>query len=123
MSRLRHQRRKCVCCRAWFVPDPRKRGRQRYCSEERCQPGIHIGAYREADAMPLQIRWTYALWRRSGPKLASGSDIRSELRPVTNQPVYATTRIGMSRTGIRLLCSSRCNLVDELGTFLDQSGI
>jgi len=30
-------RRRCVVCRRWFVPDRRNAGRQKFCSEERCQ--------------------------------------------------------------------------------------
>ncbi len=37
MARPRQRRRRCLCCRAWFIPDPRKRGQQRYCSKERCR--------------------------------------------------------------------------------------
>jgi hypothetical protein len=48
MARPRQRRRKCQCCRAWFTPDPRKRGQQRYCSEERC---------RKASKAASQRRW------------------------------------------------------------------
>jgi hypothetical protein len=48
MARPRRRRRKCLCCRAWFTPDPRKRGQQRYCSEERC---------RKASKAASQQRW------------------------------------------------------------------
>ena len=37
MARPRRRRRRCLCCRAWFIPDPRKREQQRYCSKERCR--------------------------------------------------------------------------------------
>jgi hypothetical protein len=48
MARPGQRRRKCLCCRAWFTPDPRKRGEQRYCSEERC---------RKASKAASQRRW------------------------------------------------------------------
>lgn len=48
MARLKRRRRKCLCCGAWFIPDPRKRGRQRYCSEGRC---------RKASKAASQRRW------------------------------------------------------------------
>src|ERR1700730_683984 len=48
MGRPRQRRRKCLCCRAWFIPDPRKHGQQRYCSEERC---------RKASKAASQQRW------------------------------------------------------------------
>jgi hypothetical protein len=48
MARPRERRRKCLCCRAWFSPDPRKRGQQRYCSDERC---------RKASKVASQQRW------------------------------------------------------------------
>jgi hypothetical protein len=37
MTRLRQRRHKCVCCKSWFVPDPRKRRQQKYCSKKQCQ--------------------------------------------------------------------------------------
>ena len=37
MARSRPRRRKCLCCRAWFISDPRKRAQQHYCSEKRCR--------------------------------------------------------------------------------------
>ena len=37
MARTRQRRHKCLCCKSWFVPDPRKRGRQTYCSRKECQ--------------------------------------------------------------------------------------
>jgi len=48
MARPRQLRRKCLCCRAWFIPDPRKRGQQQYCSKERC---------RKASKTASQRRW------------------------------------------------------------------
>ena len=48
MARPRRRRRKCPCCRAWFIPDLRKRGQQRYCSDERC---------RKASKAASQRRW------------------------------------------------------------------
>jgi hypothetical protein len=36
MSRL-PKRRKCRCCKRLFLPDPRTKGRQRFCSLEACQ--------------------------------------------------------------------------------------
>src|SRR5882762_2764469 len=48
MARFRPRRRKCLCCRAWFTPDTRKRGQQRYCSEKRC---------RQASKGASQRRW------------------------------------------------------------------
>ena len=37
MARTRQRRHKCLCCKSWFVPDPRKRRRQTYCSRKQCQ--------------------------------------------------------------------------------------
>jgi hypothetical protein len=48
MAQPRQRRRKCLCCRAWFMPDPRKRGQQRYCSDEQC---------RKASKAASQQRW------------------------------------------------------------------
>ena len=48
MARPRQRRRRCLCCKAWFIPDPRKRGQQRYCSKERC---------RKASKTASQRRW------------------------------------------------------------------
>ena len=48
MARPRQRRRRCLCCKAWFTSDPRKRGQQRYCSEERC---------RKASKLASQQRW------------------------------------------------------------------
>jgi hypothetical protein len=50
MARPRQRRRKCLSCNAWFTPDPRRRGRQRYCSEERC---------RKASKVASQQRWLH----------------------------------------------------------------
>ena|SRR5882724_3940243 len=48
MAQPRRRRRKCLCCRAWFTPEPRKHGQQRYCSDERC---------RKASKAASQQRW------------------------------------------------------------------
>jgi hypothetical protein len=48
MARPSQRRRKCPCCRAWFIPDPRKRGQQQYCSKQRC---------RKASKTASQRRW------------------------------------------------------------------
>ena len=48
MARPRQRRRRCLCCRAWFITDPRKRGQQQYCSNERC---------RKASKAASQRRW------------------------------------------------------------------
>jgi hypothetical protein len=48
MARPKQRRRKCLCCRAWFIADPRKRGQQQYCSKERC---------RKASKTASQRRW------------------------------------------------------------------
>jgi hypothetical protein len=48
MARPKRRIRKCLCCGAWFVPDPRRRGRQRYCSQGRC---------RKASKAASQRRW------------------------------------------------------------------
>jgi hypothetical protein len=48
MARPRQRRRKCLCCRAWFIPDPRKRGQQQYCSKKQC---------RKASKTASQQRW------------------------------------------------------------------
>jgi hypothetical protein len=37
MARTRQRKHKCLCCKAWFDPDPRKRGQQSYCSKKQCQ--------------------------------------------------------------------------------------
>jgi hypothetical protein len=50
MAQPKQRRRKCVCCRAWFTADPRKRGQQRYCSDERC---------RKASKAASQRRWMF----------------------------------------------------------------
>ena len=44
-------RRKCKCCRKLFRPDPRSRGRQRYCSTPIC---------RKASKAASQARWLAA---------------------------------------------------------------
>lgn len=46
MARPRQRRRKCLCCKAWFTPDPRRRGQQRYCSEERCRKASKVASQR-----------------------------------------------------------------------------
>jgi hypothetical protein len=33
----KHRRKKCLCCKKWFQPDPRSHPRQHYCSEILCQ--------------------------------------------------------------------------------------
>jgi hypothetical protein len=33
----KRRRKKCLCCKQWFQPDPRSHPRQRYCSEVFCQ--------------------------------------------------------------------------------------
>ena len=33
----RRRRRHCLCCRELFDPDPRTKGKQKYCSKESCQ--------------------------------------------------------------------------------------
>ena len=48
MAQSRPRRRKCLCCRAWFIPDPRKHAQQHYCFEKRC---------RQASKAASQQRW------------------------------------------------------------------
>jgi hypothetical protein len=40
---------KCLCCKQLFIPDPRSRGRQRFCSKREC---------RKASKRESQERWT-----------------------------------------------------------------
>jgi hypothetical protein len=37
MARQGRRKHKCLCCKLWFTPDPRKREGQRYCSRTQCQ--------------------------------------------------------------------------------------
>ena len=37
MARRGRRKHKCLCCKSWFTPDPRKREGQRYCSRTQCQ--------------------------------------------------------------------------------------
>jgi hypothetical protein len=46
MARTRPRKHKCLCCKSWFVPDPRKRGRQKYCSKKPCQQASKAASQR-----------------------------------------------------------------------------
>jgi hypothetical protein len=37
MARQGRRKHKCLCCKLWFTPDPRRREGQRYCSRTQCQ--------------------------------------------------------------------------------------
>lgn len=37
MARRGRRKHKCLCCKSWFTPDPRRREGQRYCSRMQCQ--------------------------------------------------------------------------------------
>jgi hypothetical protein len=46
MARIRQRKHKCLCCKAWFDPDPRRRGQQSYCSKKQCQKASKAASQR-----------------------------------------------------------------------------
>jgi hypothetical protein len=84
MARPRQRKHKCLCCKSWFAPDPRKRGRQEYCSDTQCQ---------RASKAASQQRWLRKSendcyfhgpehvarvnrWRRAHPRYWQKMDVR-----------------------------------------------
>lgn len=111
MPRPRHQRRKCLCCKAWFVPDPRKRRLQRYCSKEQCRRSSKAASQRRWLRKPQNEEYFQGpehvnrvqRWRRAHPgywrcKIASA---RAALQDLID--TQALERSGKTRHSDRAL--------------------
>lgn len=89
MARRGRRKHKCLCCRSWFTPDPRRKGEQRYCSRTQCQ---------RASKLASQQRWLrksenqhyfqgqehverVQRWRRAHPQYWRGKQDR-QFRPL-----------------------------------------
>ena len=44
---MRYRKRKCRCCRKWFMPDPRNAWRQKFCSARACRKASHNFSHRK----------------------------------------------------------------------------
>lgn len=72
----KHSRRKCLHCNAFFLPDPRNRKRQRYCSEEACRKASKAASQRRWAAKPENQNYhcgpsaveRVRRWRENHPK-------------------------------------------------------
>ena len=58
--RRRLRKRKCRCCRRWFLPQPHNAYHQRYCTEPFCKRASHRRSHRK--------------WRRKNRDYDSGSE-------------------------------------------------
>ncbi len=81
----RRRRRKCPHCSKLFTPDPRQRGRQRYCSASQCQKVRQAQNWRDWFARPENRNYfrdkenveRVRQWRRAN---------REELRRTSRHP-------------------------------------
>lgn len=74
-------RRRCLCCREWFHPDPRSRFRQQFCSKPACRKARKTLAHQRWAARPEnQDHWRgeseverVRLWRLKHPGYWKGT--------------------------------------------------
>lgn len=72
---LYQRRKRCVCCKQLFVPDPRNRYRQRFCSDARCQVESKAASQRRWHRKPENRKYwrgteqvdRVRVWRRANP--------------------------------------------------------
>lgn len=85
-------RRKCRCCQERFVPDPRNRRHQRYCSKPACRGASHAASQRRWLVKPENRDYfrgaenvaRVQAWRRTHPGYARrpGKTVRPPLQDV-----------------------------------------
>src|ERR1039458_6624101 len=80
------RRKKCVCCKQWFHPDPRSHPRQRFCSKDRCQKSRKAARQRRWHARPEnreywcgpdRVKKTQE-WRKKNPGYSRGKGKRRQ---------------------------------------------
>ena len=84
-------RRKCLCCKKLFVPDPRNRRHQRHCGEAPCQKTRTTAAVRRWRGRPENREYWHgeenAARARAWQKANPGSSKRRTKRPLVLQNV------------------------------------
>lgn len=84
---MRSGRRKCLCCKEFFRPDPRNRGHQRYCSKDACRRASHAASQRRWLSKPqnrdyfrgpIHVARVQA-WRRAHPSYGRRGRSRERL--------------------------------------------
>jgi len=106
------KRRKCRCCQAFFVPDPRTDDRQRYCSKPACRKASKAASQRRwlskngnGDYFrgPAAVR-RVQVWRKAHPgywrKATPSSNHSQVLAPQTPNPGQSSCNVprGLPRT-------------------------
>ncbi len=116
MSKQSRQKR-CLCCNALFEPDPRTKGRQRYCSKPECQiirqrENEEYWRKRNPDCVEEQRRQTRE-WFKTHPEY---SGLRRQKNPQLAESNRSNSRVRMKKIRkIRLFDKSKVILTQLSG--------
>ena len=71
-----HRLKRCLCCKKWFVPDPRTWFHQRFCTRARCRKASKALSQKRWAEKPVNRHYwrgpvhveRVRLWREANPK-------------------------------------------------------
>jgi hypothetical protein len=114
MVKIRQRKRHCLSCKTLFLPSPRLKHRQRYCSNQSCQKqrrnkNVHDWYHKHPDSLEYQRRQTQE-WFKKHPSY-------SRLRRTQNQALEEKNR---QDTAYRMQKKRRQEMFDKINSILSQ---